>query len=161
MEKDIEKKLGFVSSFNFVPERDYSVGKDLLNFISENGFSHSNQIKQELLGSFGVSGIKKQGKSDFNLEKCLITLYERILEDEIAQSLKPNGYTPTPDIQQMREFYLERVTEIIKDSFLLEKDSHIAFLQNKLDQWTQQYDLKKDQDINNLKTENQKMQGQL
>ena len=61
----------------------------------------------------------------------------------------------------MREFYLERVTEIIKDSFLLEKDSHIAFLQNKLDQWTQQYDLKKDQDINNLKTENQKMQGQL
>ena len=58
----------------------------------------------------------------------------------------------------MREFYLERVTEIIKDSFLLEKDSQIDFLQSKLAQMTQQLDLKKDQEVNELKSENQKMQ---
>lgn len=61
----------------------------------------------------------------------------------------------------MREFYLERVTEIIKDSFLLEKDSQIDFLQSKLAQMTQQLDLKKDQEVNELKSENQKMQIQL
>lgn len=86
-----------------------------------------------------------------------MNLYERIIEDEIAQSLKPNGFTPAPDIQQMREFYLERVTEIIKDSFLLEKDSQIDFLQNKLAQMTQQLDLKRDQEVNDLKSENQNM----
>jgi hypothetical protein len=47
---DIEKKLGFVSSFNFVPERDYFVEKDLLNFISENGFE------------YGVHGLCHDGK---------------------------------------------------------------------------------------------------
>lgn len=61
----------------------------------------------------------------------------------------------------MREFYLERVTEIVKDSFLLEKDCQIEFLQNKLAQMTEQLDLKRDKIVNDLKIENQNMQAQL
>ncbi len=46
----IEKNLGFVSSFNFVPERDYSVEQSLLNKLNENGFE------------YGVHGLKHDGK---------------------------------------------------------------------------------------------------
>lgn len=123
------------SSFNqIIDKAKFQIG-DISHSRSQdedfigNGFAQSNKLKEELLGSFGVGGgIKKAGQPEFNLEKCLANLYERIIEDEIAQSLKPNGFTPAPDIQQMREFYLERVTEIIKDSFLLEKDGQIEFL---------------------------------
>lgn len=38
-----------------------------------------------------------------------------MLQDEIAQSLRPNQFTPEGDIQQMRKFYLERVAEIVKN----------------------------------------------
>ena len=47
---EIEKSLGFVSSFNFVPERDYKVEKSLLNTIAENGFE------------YGVHGLHHDGK---------------------------------------------------------------------------------------------------
>jgi hypothetical protein len=47
---EIEKELGFVSSFNFVPERDYIVEKELLNTLKENGFE------------YGVHGIYHDGK---------------------------------------------------------------------------------------------------
>jgi hypothetical protein len=47
---EIEKKLGFVSSFNFVPERDYIVDKKLLNTLSINGFE------------YGVHGLCHDGK---------------------------------------------------------------------------------------------------
>jgi len=47
---EIEKDLGFVSSFNFVPERDYKVEKSLLNTLAENGFE------------YGVHGLHHDGK---------------------------------------------------------------------------------------------------
>lgn len=47
---EIEKQLGFVSSFNFVPERDYVVERDLLLTLKENGFE------------YGVHGLYHDGK---------------------------------------------------------------------------------------------------
>lgn len=47
---EIEKKLGFVSSFNFVPERDYKVEKEILHTLRENGFN------------YGVHGLYHDGK---------------------------------------------------------------------------------------------------
>jgi hypothetical protein len=47
---ELEKNLGFVSSFNFVPERDYKVEPDLLKAIKENGFE------------YGVHGLYHDGK---------------------------------------------------------------------------------------------------
>ena len=46
----VEKELGFLSSFNFVPERDYRVHKDLLTKLRENGYEH------------GVHGLTHDGK---------------------------------------------------------------------------------------------------
>ena len=46
----IEKDLGFVSSFNFVPERDYRVDKELLDTLKKNGFE------------YGVHGLHHDGK---------------------------------------------------------------------------------------------------
>lgn len=47
---EIEKELGFVSSFNFVPERDYKVEKEILQTLKENGFD------------YGVHGLYHDGK---------------------------------------------------------------------------------------------------
>ena len=46
----IEKDLGFVSSFNFVPERDYRVDKEFLNTLKKNGFE------------YGIHGLHHDGK---------------------------------------------------------------------------------------------------
>ena len=46
----IEKNLGFVSSFNFVPERDYKVKQELLDILKINGFE------------YGVHGLYHDGK---------------------------------------------------------------------------------------------------
>jgi len=46
---EIEKQLGFKSSFNFVPER-YNVSEELRNYITENGFE------------VGVHGLNHDGK---------------------------------------------------------------------------------------------------
>lgn len=46
----LEKDLGFVSSFNFVPERDYKVEKSILEILSNNGFES------------GVQGLYHDGK---------------------------------------------------------------------------------------------------
>jgi hypothetical protein len=46
----LEKDLGFVSSFNFVPERDYRVEKTVLNILTANGFE------------VGVQGLHHDGK---------------------------------------------------------------------------------------------------
>ena len=46
----IEKEMGFVSSFNFVPERDYVVEKKLLDTLKSNGFE------------YGVHGLHHDGK---------------------------------------------------------------------------------------------------
>ena len=46
----MEKELGFVSSFYFIPERDYRVEKEVLQFIKENGFE------------VGVHGLYHDGK---------------------------------------------------------------------------------------------------
>lgn len=42
--------------------------------------------------------------------------------------MRPNSYTPENDVQQMREFYLERVSEIVKDQVVIEKDIYIEQL---------------------------------
>lgn len=46
----IEKELGFVSSFNFIPERDYKVDNTILNALNKNGFE------------YGVHGLYHDGK---------------------------------------------------------------------------------------------------
>ena len=61
----IEKDLGFVSSFNFVPERDYVVKKDLLNEIRMSGFE------------YGVHGLCHDGKL-FSSEKVFLERAEKI-----------------------------------------------------------------------------------
>jgi hypothetical protein len=53
---NLEKELGFVSSFYFVPERDYKVEIDLLNKLKDNGFE------------YGVHGLYHDGKL-FSSEK--------------------------------------------------------------------------------------------
>jgi len=70
------------------------------------------------------------------LHPFICTLYERILQDEIAQSLRPNAFTPAGDVQQMRQFYFDRVTEIVKDKVIAEKDLVIQQLHNQLSQMT-------------------------
>lgn len=63
----IEKELGFVSSFNFVPERDYKVEKELLNTLRENGFD------------YGVHGLYHDGKL-FASESEFLKRAEKIKE---------------------------------------------------------------------------------
>ena len=61
----IEKSLGFVSSFNFIPERDYKVEKKMLNKLNENGFE------------FGVHGLYHYGKL-FSSKKEFLRRAEKI-----------------------------------------------------------------------------------
>ncbi len=61
----IEKDLDFVSSFYFVPERDYTVEKGLLNTLKENGFE------------YGVHGLHHDGKL-FSSEKEFLRRAKKI-----------------------------------------------------------------------------------
>jgi len=65
---EVEKELGFVSSFNFVPERDYKVEKELLDTLNQNGFE------------YGVHGLYHDGKL-FSSE-----------EEFLKRAVKINGY---------------------------------------------------------------------
>lgn len=61
----IEKDLGFVSSFNFVPERDYLVEKEVLDTLKENGFE------------YGIHGLNHDGKL-FSSEEEFLKRAEKI-----------------------------------------------------------------------------------
>ena len=68
---NLERDLGFVSSFYFVPERDYKVELDLLNTLNNNGFEH------------GVHGLYHDGKlfsSEKEFSKRLIKINEYLRE---------------------------------------------------------------------------------
>ncbi len=65
---ELEKNLGFVSAFFFVPERDYKVQKEILSKLKTNGFE------------YGVHGLKHDGKLFKN---------KRIFEQ---RSVKINNY---------------------------------------------------------------------
>lgn len=56
----VEKELGFVSSFNFIPERDYVVNKEILDVLKQNGFE------------YGVHGLYHDGKLFSSEEEFLI-----------------------------------------------------------------------------------------
>jgi peptidoglycan/xylan/chitin deacetylase (PgdA/CDA1 family) len=62
---EVEKQLGFISSFNFVPERDYAVEKELLFTLKENGFE------------YGVHGLNHDGKL-FSSEEEFLKRAEKI-----------------------------------------------------------------------------------
>jgi len=62
---ELEKQYGFVSSFNFVPERDYQVSENLLNTIRDSGFE------------CGVHGLYHDGKL-FSSEKIFLDRKEKI-----------------------------------------------------------------------------------
>lgn len=62
---EVEKRLGFVSSFNFVPERDYKVENNLLNTLKSNGFE------------YGVHGLHHDGKL-FSSEQEFLRRVEKI-----------------------------------------------------------------------------------
>ena len=64
---ELEKRHGFVSSFNFVPERDYNVSENLLSKIREAGFE------------CGVHGLNHDGKL-FDSEKIFFERKEKINE---------------------------------------------------------------------------------
>ena len=61
----IEKEMGFVSSFNFVPERDYAVESELLSKLKMNGFE------------VGVHGLHHDGKL-FQNEKLFFERAKKI-----------------------------------------------------------------------------------
>lgn len=62
---ELEKQLGFVSSFNFVPERDYKVERELLETLMANGFE------------YGVHGLYHDGKL-FSSEQIFLKRAEKI-----------------------------------------------------------------------------------
>ena len=62
---EIEKQFGFVSSYNFVPERDYVVERELLNTLKNNGFE------------YGVHGLNHDGKL-FSSEEVFLKRASRI-----------------------------------------------------------------------------------
>jgi len=62
---NLEKELGFRSSFNFVPERDYKVEKQLLDTLKSNGFE------------YGVHGLYHDGKL-FSSEQEFMKRSEKI-----------------------------------------------------------------------------------
>ncbi len=61
----IENDMGFKSSFNFVPERDYKVEMSLLKTLKENGFE------------VGVQGLYHDGKL-YSSRKELLKRAEKI-----------------------------------------------------------------------------------
>ncbi len=61
----LEKELGFVGSYNFIPERDYRVDISLINTLKENGFE------------CGVHGLHHDGKL-FSSEKEFLKRAEKI-----------------------------------------------------------------------------------
>ena len=69
--------------------------------------------------------------------------------------MRPNSYTPASDVQQMREFYLERVSEIIKDEVIIEKDLYIESLQNQMITMQQQLPSQYIKEKGVLKAENE------
>lgn len=62
---ELEKQLGFVSSFNFVPERDYKVERELLETLMANGFE------------YGVHGLYHDGKL-FSSEQIFLKRAKKI-----------------------------------------------------------------------------------
>jgi hypothetical protein len=62
---EVEMELGFVSSFNLVPERDYVVEKQLLNILRTKGFE------------FGVHGLNHDGKL-FSSEEIFFSRAKKI-----------------------------------------------------------------------------------
>lgn len=77
-------------------------------------FKLSNSGVEHALNSFD------KGPSLLLKEQGLKDVFESILQDEIANSLRPNSFTPEKDIMQMRNFYLERVAEILRDQVVEE-----------------------------------------
>ena len=57
----------------------------------------------------------------------------------------------------MREFYLERVNEIIKDEVIIEKDLYIESLQNQMITMQQQLPSQYIKEIGVLKAENEQL----
>jgi len=64
---EFEKEKGFVSSFNFVPERDYRVSKEMINYVTKNGFE------------VGVHGLTHDGKL-YDSKKIFYERAEKIKE---------------------------------------------------------------------------------
>ena len=62
---NIEKELGYVSSFNLIPERDYLVDRSLLKRLVENGFE------------YGIHGLRHDGKL-FSSKKEFMNRAKRI-----------------------------------------------------------------------------------
>ena len=73
----VEKELGFVSSFNFIPERDYIVEQELLDTLKENGFE------------FGVHGLHHDGKL-FSSERIFLKRSKKI--NEYLENWKSVGF---------------------------------------------------------------------
>jgi len=73
----LEKDLGFVSSFYFIPERDYRVEKEVLQFINENGFEA------------GIHGLNHDGK----LFRDRLTFQERsVIINNYIKEWGVNGF---------------------------------------------------------------------
>jgi hypothetical protein len=47
------------------------------------------------------------------LQNNVKNIFEKVLQDEIGQSLRPNEFTSEADVNQMRRYYLDRASEIV------------------------------------------------
>ena len=74
---NLEKKLGFVSSYYFVPERDYRVSENMINKIKDSGFE------------CGVHGLYHDGKL-FNSEKIFLERKDKI--NKYIKEWNVNGF---------------------------------------------------------------------
>jgi glycosyltransferase involved in cell wall biosynthesis len=156
---ELEMRLGFRSSFNFVPEGEYAVSDTLRAFLRENGFEvgvhdlHHNgslyrsrktferqaQRINKYLRSWGAAGFRS-GFMFHNLEwlKDLNVLYD-------ASTFDTDPFEPQPDgVQTIFPFwvpgedgkgYVELPYTLPQDStlFLLLKESSIDIWKRKLD----------------------------
>ena len=67
-----------------------------------------------------------------NTEEAVDLLFAKVVKDEIVQQLKPNSFIPDQDLRQMRQFYLERVAEVLGEELVRQKDQEIALLKSKV-----------------------------
>ena len=158
---NIEKELGFISSFNFVPERDYLVNVNLLKTLDENGFEigvhglyHDGKLfsseKEFLKRAVKINHYLKEWKSVGFRAPAMHHNLDLIGELDISYDLSTfdtDPFEPQPDgvntifpfmvnnKRHKNKGYIEMPYTLQQDSllFLILKEKNIRIWQNKLD----------------------------
>ena len=107
------------------------IEENKLNFVDDQSPKHLPKVSETFkLSNSAINYYSASPRKEAVVlnEEALKQVFENVLQDEIANSLRPNSFTPENDIMQMRQFYLERVAEIIRDQAIEERDLHIQQL---------------------------------